>query len=79
MTQYTSELELERRGLVEEDSVGYNVQHLDGASGLEHCPQCGGPLKIIAAIVDPTVIAKILTHLGEYHEARRRRAAEPAA
>jgi hypothetical protein len=31
---------------------------------LEHCPQCGGPLKIIAAIVDPAVIAKILTHLG---------------
>jgi hypothetical protein len=31
---------------------------------LERCPHCGGPLKIIAAIVDPTVIAKILTHLG---------------
>ena len=31
---------------------------------LEHCPHCGGPLKIIAAIVDSTVIAKILTHLG---------------
>ena len=31
---------------------------------VEHCPQCGGPLKIIAAIEDPTVIAKILTHLG---------------
>jgi hypothetical protein len=31
---------------------------------LEHCPHCGGPLTIIAAIEDPTVIAKILTHLG---------------
>ena len=30
----------------------------------EHCPHCGGPLTIIAAIEDPTVIAKILTHLG---------------
>ena len=31
---------------------------------LEHCPHCGGPLKIIAAIEHPSVIAKILTHLG---------------
>jgi hypothetical protein len=31
---------------------------------LEHCPHCGGPLTIIAAIEDPPVIAKILTHLG---------------
>ena len=31
---------------------------------LEHCPQCGGELKIIAAIGEPAVIAKILTHLG---------------
>jgi hypothetical protein len=30
----------------------------------EQCPQCGGPLKIIATIEDPTVIAKILTQLG---------------
>ena len=29
-----------------------------------HCPQCGGDFKIIAAIEDPAVIAKILTHLG---------------
>ena len=28
------------------------------------CPHCGGTLKIIAAIVDPSVIAKILAHLG---------------
>ena len=31
---------------------------------LEHCPNCGGPLTIIAALLDPTVIAKILSHLG---------------
>ena len=28
------------------------------------CPQCGGPLAILAAIEEPAVIAKILTHLG---------------
>ncbi len=31
---------------------------------LEHCPNCGGALKIVAAIEDPLVIAKILTHLN---------------
>jgi hypothetical protein len=31
---------------------------------IEHCPTCGGDLKIIAAIEDPIVIVKILTHLG---------------
>jgi hypothetical protein len=31
---------------------------------LEHCPRCGGPLKIIVAIEHPAVIAKILAHLG---------------
>ena len=31
---------------------------------LEHCPNCYGPLTIIAAILDPTAIAKILSHLG---------------
>jgi hypothetical protein len=30
---------------------------------IERCPHCGGRLKIIAAIEDPPVIAKILTHL----------------
>ena len=31
---------------------------------LEHCPQCAGDLKIIAALEEPAVIVKILTHLG---------------
>ena len=31
---------------------------------LEHCPHCGGALKVIAAIEEPAVIVKILTHLG---------------
>ncbi|MBM3739343.1 MAG: IS91 family transposase [Acidobacteria bacterium] len=31
---------------------------------LEHCPQCGGAFRIIAAIEAPEVIVKILTHLG---------------
>jgi len=43
---------------------------------IEQCFQCGGTLKIIAAIVDPTVIAKILTHLGL--SARHLRYAVPA-
>jgi hypothetical protein len=31
---------------------------------LEHCPSCGGELKIIAAILEQPVIEKIHTHLG---------------
>ena len=31
---------------------------------VEHCPHCGAKLKIIAAIEEPGVIAKILAHLG---------------
>jgi hypothetical protein len=42
------------------------VASTDGAISidLEHCPNCGGELKIIAAILEQPVIAKILTHLG---------------
>ena len=31
---------------------------------LEHCPNCGGELKVIATIVESAVIERILTHLG---------------
>ena len=31
---------------------------------LEHCPQCGGDLKIIVAIEEPAVIVRILTRPG---------------
>ena len=31
---------------------------------LQHCPNCGGELKIIAAILEHPLIEKILTHLG---------------
>jgi hypothetical protein len=32
---------------------------------MQHCPHCGGELKIIAAILEQPVIEKILTHLGK--------------
>ncbi len=31
---------------------------------VEQCPRCGGDLKFIAAIEEPAVIERILTHLG---------------
>jgi hypothetical protein len=34
------------------------------AIDMASCPQCGGPLTLIAAIKEPTVMAKILIHLG---------------
>jgi hypothetical protein len=34
------------------------------ALDLERCPNCGGGLKIIAAILEQPVIWKILIHLG---------------
>ena len=44
---------------------------------IEQCPQCGDTLKLIAGIVDPTVIAKILTHLGLSARAPPRSPARP--
>jgi hypothetical protein len=38
---------------------------------IEQCPRCGARVKIIAAIVDPQVVVKILTHLGLPARARR--------
>jgi hypothetical protein len=34
------------------------------AIDIEHCPNGGGARKIIAAIEEPTVMRKMLTHLG---------------
>jgi hypothetical protein len=31
---------------------------------MQHCPNCSGEVKIIAAILEQPVIEKILTHLG---------------
>jgi hypothetical protein len=31
---------------------------------MTHCPNCGGGLKIVAAILEAPVIEKILMHLG---------------
>jgi hypothetical protein len=34
------------------------------ALDLEHCPNCGGELRIIAASLEQAVIERIVTHLG---------------
>ena len=44
---------------------------------IEHCPNCGGTLKIIAAIGEPAVIVRILTHLGLPARAPPRSPARP--
>ncbi len=44
---------------------------------LEHCPQCGGAFRIIAAIEEAAVIVTILTHLGLPARAPPRAPARP--
>ena len=46
---------------------------------LEHCPRCGGEFKVIAAIEEPAVIVRILTHLGLPARAPPRSPARPLA
>jgi hypothetical protein len=46
---------------------------------LEHCPRCAGELRIIAAIEQPAVIRRILTHLGLPARAPPRSPARPLA
>ena len=46
---------------------------------LEHCPQCGGAFRIIAAIEERAVIVGILTHLGLPARAPPRSPARPPA
>jgi hypothetical protein len=46
---------------------------------IEHCPNCGGELKIKAAIEDPAVIVRILSHLGLPARAPPRSPARPLA
>jgi len=51
-----------------DDSIGYdfmNIVHRNQITVVYPMRvHCGGTLKIIAAILSPTVIAKVLTHLG---------------
>ena len=53
----------------------YGVFDLD----LEHCPNCGAELKIMAAILEAPVIEEILTHLGWQAHAAPRSAARGQA
>ena len=47
------------------------------AIDVEKCAQCGGRVRIIAAIEDPEVIEKILRHLVLKEGERRRRGGLP--
>ena len=49
------------------------------AIDVEHCPYGGGDLKLIAAIEEPAVIVRILTHLGLPARAPPRSPARPLA
>ena len=51
----------------------------DAREALEHCPNCGRDLKIIAAILEQPVIEKIVTHLELQARAPPRSAARGQA
>lgn len=89
-----SEMTIERlmtaSGAARVTGVGYVPQgsvEVDGMAlrdeaqraDLEHCPNCGGELKIIAVILEQPVIEKILTHLGLQARAPPRSAAREQA
>ncbi len=38
------------------------------AVDVEHCPECGGPVKIVAAIHERSALTRILRHLGLPHQ-----------
>ena len=67
----TPKAEVSKKDQVEEKPTDKNKGRMRWAQLLkrvfdidvETCPECGGRLKIIAAIEDPAVIEKILTHL----------------
>ncbi len=40
------------------------VSYAIGFQVMAACPQCGGPLTLLATIEEPAVIVKILAHLG---------------
>ena len=50
--------------LLQDSTLPSRVRRCNYGIRVEHCPNCGGSLKIIAAIEHPPVIVKILSHLG---------------
>ena len=46
--------------------VPYSAELMSRVFGINvlTCPECGGQCRVIACIEDPTVIRKILSHLG---------------
>ena len=53
--------EAERRGAMTWAQRLRRVFHID----IETCTACGGAVRVMASIEDPTVIGKILAHVGE--------------
>lgn len=41
-----------------------SVRPLISDTDMQHCPNCGGELKIISAMLERPVIEQILSHLG---------------